>query len=151
MQTEQQPKIAPRFPPDGVGRGCAAEAKATTRLRTGLSRPGRNHSSHPRRRRSKGVGVIVVPASVSSRPGRGTCRQARSRTRGGKTGRGPGAASFLRYAKLPTSSRLCGLLSQRGRPCSGLQKPNNERNDDETRKKSLGGARRVEGNLGGHR
>src|SRR6266404_7590170 len=101
------------FPPDGIGGGYAPETKATARLRAGLSRPGRNHPSHPRRRRSKGVGVIVFPASVSSRPSRGTCREARSPTRGEKTGRDPDSAPFPRNAKLPTSSRLCGLLTQR--------------------------------------
>ena len=43
-------------------------------------------------------------------------------TRGDKTRRGPGSASFPRYAKLPTSSRLCGLLSQRGSPCTRSSK-----------------------------
>src|SRR5437868_10951503 len=97
MQTEQQPKIASLvFLQTASAAVTQLKAKATTRLRTGLSRPGRNHPSRPRRRRSKGVGVIVVPASVFSRLGRGACREARSRTRGDKTGRGPGAASFLR-------------------------------------------------------
>jgi hypothetical protein len=39
-----------------------------------------------------------------------------------KTGRGPGAASFLRYAKLQITSRLCGLLSQRKSPCTRSSK-----------------------------
>src|SRR5436190_22898003 len=58
------------------------------------------------------MGTIVVPASLSSRFGRGACRHARSPARGHQTRRCPGSASLFRDPNLRTSSHVMRIVKQ---------------------------------------
>jgi len=95
MQTEQQPKIASLVFLQTVSAAVTQLKQKLQqdyeRVYPGLAKSSISSSTKKKQRRGsyRCSRICFFPT------GRGACRQARSPTRGDKTGRGPGAASFL--------------------------------------------------------